>query len=492
MIDLKKPSTTAEHTTVSEAYDKKDHHAVWRQCLALIMPAVGEQAFQTWFRPIVPVRLSDNVLVIQVPNHFFYEWLEEHYVHILKRAIVQVLGVHGKLEYAIVVDQNNGTQPYTLNIPQNIQPAALQRPLRTPAPHSAAVIGEAKELFESNLNPRYTFDNFVEGECNRLARAAGMSVASKPGFTSFNPFLVYSGFGLGKTHLIQAIGNEIRRLHPRRQILYITSEDFIAQFVDAVKLGEVRRFVAQFQRADTLIIDDVQFFGGKDKSQEQFFHIFNHLHQNGKQIIMSSDCAPKDMKGLMERLLSRFKWGAIIELQAPDYQTRTAIVQTKLNAQGIHVSEEVISYLAQHVTDNIRTLESVVTTLALHYTIGKAQLNLELAKAVVAKLCDTEPLAEKRFTVAQIQQMVAEHYYLKVSDLFSSSRKPELVTPRQIAMYLCAQYTDASNKVIAAQFGGKDQSTISHACKAVQRKMQTDESYKKLIGALKAKLGNLR
>ncbi|MCS7019571.1 MAG: chromosomal replication initiator protein DnaA [Cytophagales bacterium] len=492
MIDLKKPSATVEPSSVSEASIKQDHNAAWRQCLSLIMPAVGEQAFQTWFQPIVPLQLTNNVLVIQVPNHFFYEWLEEHYVHILKRAIVQVLGVHGKLEYSIVVDQNNGRQPYTLNIPQNIQATTLQRPVRQITGHSVAVTSESKELFDSNLNPRYTFDNFIEGECNRLARAAGISVASKPGFTSFNPFLVYSGFGLGKTHLIQAIGNEIKRLHPYHQILYITSEDFIAQFVDAVKLGEVRRFVAQFQRADTLIIDDVQFFGGKDKSQEQFFHIFNHLHQNGKQIIMSSDCAPKDMKGLMERLLSRFKWGATIDLQAPDYHTRIAIVQTKLNAQGIYVPDNVVDYLAQHVTDNIRTLESVITTLALHYTIGKAELTLELAKTVVAKLCHTEQLTEKRFTVAQIQQMVAEHYYLKVSDLLSASRKPELATPRQIAMYLCAQYTEASNKMIASQFGGKDQSTISHACKAVQRKMQTDESYKKLIGALKAKLNNLR
>lgn len=492
MIDLKKPSVAAAPNTTA-ANKQQDHVTAWQQCLSLIIPAVGEQAFQTWFQPIVPIRLTDNVLVIQVPNHFFYEWLEEHYVHILKRAIVQILGLQGKLEYSIVVDQNNGKQPYTLNIPQNIQAPPVQRPLRNSMGQGVVVSGGGKELFDSNLNPRYTFSNFIEGECNRLARAAGMSVASKPGFTSFNPFLVYSGVGLGKTHLIQAIGNEIQRIHPRHQILYITSEDFIAQFVDALKLGEVRRFVGQFQKADTLIIDDVQFFAGKDKSQEQFFHIFNHLHQNGKQIIMSSDCAPKDIKGLMDRLLSRFKWGATIDLQVPDYQTRTAIVQTKLNAQGIQVSDDVVDFLAQHVTDNIRTLESVVTTLALHYTIGKSALTLELAKSVVSKLCNTtEELSEKRFSVAQIQQMVAEHYYLKVSDLFSSSRKPELAVPRQIAMYLCAQFSDVSNKVIASQFGGKDQSAISHACKAVDKKMQKDETYRKLIGALKAKLSNLR
>jgi chromosomal replication initiator protein len=492
MIDLKKPSVAV----VSEANDihkQQDHVAAWQQCLSLIIPAVGEQAFQTWFQPIVPVQLTGNILVIQVPNYFFYEWLEEHYVHILKRAIVQVLGLQGKLEYSIVVDQNNGMQPYTLNIPQNIQAPQLQRPLRNSMGQTAVVSGSNKELFDSNLNPRYTFYSFIEGECNRLARAAGMSVASKPGFTAFNPFLVYSGVGLGKTHLIQAIGNEIQRLHPRHQILYITSEDFITQFVDALKLGEVRHFIRQFQKADTLIIDDVQFFAGKDKSQEQFFHIFNHLHQNGKQIIMSSDCAPKDMKGLMERLLSRFKWGATIDLQVPDYQTRIAIVQTKLNAQGIQVPDDVVDFLAQHVTDNIRTLESVATTLALHYTIGKAELNLALAKSIVQKLCNTGvQISERRFSVAQIQQMIAEHFYLKVSDLFSSSRKPELAVPRQIAMYLCAQFSDASNKVIASQFGGKDQSAISHACKSVHRKMQQDETYNKLIGALKAKLSNLR
>lgn len=493
MIDLKKPSVATVPNTTA-ANKQQDHVTAWQQCLSLIIPAVGEQAFQTWFQPIVPIQLNDNVLVIQVPNHFFYEWLEEHYVHILKRAIVQILGLQGKLEYSIVVDQNNGKQPYTLNIPQNIQTPPAQRPLRNSMGQRGVVVsGGGKELFDSNLNPRYTFANFIEGECNRLARAAGMSVASKPGFTSFNPFLVYSGVGLGKTHLIQAIGNEIQRIHPRHQILYITSEDFIAQFVDALKLGEVRRFVGQFQKADTLIIDDVQFFAGKDKSQEQFFHIFNHLHQNGKQIIMSSDCAPKDIKGLMDRLLSRFKWGATIDLQMPDYQTRTAIVQTKLNAQGIQVSDDVVDFLAQHVTDNIRTLESVATTLALHYTIGKSALTLELAKSVVSKLCNTtEELSQKRFSVAQIQQMVAEHYYLKVSDLFSSSRKPELAVPRQIAMYLCAQFSDVSNKVIASQFGGKDQSAISHACKAVDKKMQKDETYRKLIGALKAKLSNLR
>ncbi len=487
MIDLKKPSVLVTKPA-TENYKQQDHKTVWQQCLALIIPAVGEQAFQTWFQPIVPLQLTDHVLVIQVPNHFFYEWLEEHYVHILKRAIVRVLGLQGKLEYSIVVDQNNGAQPYTLNIPQHIQPQPLQQ--RQPQPPIA--VGNSKGLIDSNLNPRYTFANFIEGECNRLARAAGLSVASKPGFTSFNPFLVYSSFGLGKTHLIQAIGNEIQRLHPRHQVIYTTSESFITQFVDAVRVGEVRGFVGQFQRADTLIIDDVQFFSGKDKSQEQFFHIFNHLHQNGKQIIMSSDCAPKDMKGLMDRLLSRFKWGATIDIQTPDYQTRIAIVQTKLNTQGIQVEENVVDYLAQHVTDNVRMLESVVTTLALHYTLGKAEINLELAKKVVAKLCNTEESVEKRFTVAQIQQMVAEHYYLKVSDLYSSSRKPDLAVPRQIAMYLCAQFSESSNKVIAAQFGGKDQSSISHACRAVQRKMQADESYRKLIGALKAKLKNLR
>ncbi|MCS6968867.1 MAG: chromosomal replication initiator protein DnaA [Cytophagales bacterium] len=483
MIDLKKPSVATSTADAPSA--EQDHVAAWQQCLSLIAPAVGEQAFQTWFEPIVPLRLVNNVLVIQVPNHFFYEWLEEHYVHVLKRAIVQVLGLQGKLEYSIIVDQNNGKQPYTLNISQNIQ---LQS-ATPPKPFSPFTAN--KELVEPNLNPRYTFANFIEGECNRLARAAALSVAAKPGLTSFNPFLVYSNVGLGKTHLIQAIGNEIRRIHPCHQVMYITSEDFIAQFIDAVKFGQVRQFVARFQKADTLIIDDVQFFAGKDKSQEQFFHIFNHLHQNGKQIVMSSDCAPKDMKGLMERLLSRFKWGVTVDMQAPDYPTRLAIVRTKLSMQGIQVSQEIVEYLAQSVTDNIRMLESIATTLALHYAIGGQELTLSLAKTIVAKLCHAEEPASKQFTVEQIQQVVAEHYYLKVSDLCSSSRKTDLVTPRQIAMYLCKIFTEASNKVIAAQFGGKDHSAVSHACKAVERKMQSDESYKKLIDALKAKIKNL-
>ncbi|MCB0506232.1 MAG: chromosomal replication initiator protein DnaA, partial [Cyclobacteriaceae bacterium] len=303
--------------------------SVWEQCLKLIKNKVAEQSFNTWFVPIKPVKLNGGVLTIQVPSQFFYEWIEEHYVHILKEALVATIGSQAKLEYSVVVDQGNkNSSPYTINLPNiktNTDKVVKQRQMTNPFE-----LETVDQAFDSQLNSIYSFDTYVEGDCNRLARSAGYAVAKKPGVTSFNPLMIYGGVGLGKTHLVHAIGNKIKEHLDDKFVLYVSSEKFINQFIKAVQSNEVQSFQNFYLQVDALIIDDVQFFGGKEKTQEIFFHIFNHLHQSGKQIIMTSDRPPKDLKGLEERLLSRFKWGLTADLQQPDFETRMAIIHNKM------------------------------------------------------------------------------------------------------------------------------------------------------------------
>jgi chromosomal replication initiator protein len=461
---------------------QKDCKTVWNNCLKVIQENIPEQSFKTWFEPIVPVRLFSNILTIQVPSQFFYEWLEEHYVHLLRKAIDAELGSEGRLEYSIIVDKGNEkNKPYVINIPTS-KPSGNRD--GRPDVHAEKYVNPftLESLDPSHLvsylNPQYTFDNFIEGDCNRLARSAGFAVANKPGVTSFNPLMLYGGVGLGKTHLVQAIGNHIKNTNGGKFVLYVSSEKFTTQFLEALKNNNMQNFTNFYLQIDVLVIDDVQFLSGKEKTQEIFFHIFNHLHQAGRQIIMTSDCPPRELKGLQDRLLSRFKWGLTADLQSPDLETRMAIIYKKLQTEGIYIPENVIEYIAYSIDTNVRELEGVIVSLMAHASLDRKEIDLDLAKRTIQNIVQN---VDKEVSIDLIQKRVAEHFHITVEDLKAKSRKKEVVVPRQIAIYLVKENTDYSLKSIGYHFGGRDHSTVIHAIQTVNDLMKTDKDLKTSI-----------
>lgn len=462
---------------------------VWNNCLRFIQEQINEQSFKTWFKPIVPKKLENNTLTIQVPSQFFYEWLEEHYLSLLQRVIHRELGAEGKLEYSIIVDQGDTHQkPFTIKIPLHAPNYKQQhnQPISETSfknPFTLKNIGNANP--SSYLNPNYTFDAFIEGSCNQLAKSAAQAIAKRPGGTSFNPFMVYGSVGLGKTHIVQALGNEIKALFSKQFVLYVSSEQFTAQFIEALRSNSMQDFSHFYLQADLLIIDDVQFLAGKEKTQEIFFHIFNHLHQAGKQIVMTSDCPPRELKGLQERLLSRFKWGLTADLQQPDFETRAAIIQRKMEADGIHMTDELVQYVAHSVDTNIRELEGVLISLIAHASLNKEEINLELAKQVLKNIVQE---IHTEVSIDYIQKAVAAHYSISLEDLKSKSRKRELVTARQIAMFFAKKYTNHSLKSIGHYFGGRDHSTVIHALQAVNDMLDTEPHLKLSFKDLQRKI----
>lgn len=472
----------------TEVIDKST--LIWDNCLAFIRENVGEQPYNTWFKPIVPLGFENDVLTIQVPSQFFYEWLEENYVHLLRKAIDKEIGRQGRLEYSVIVDTGNAkSNPVAINLPNQPRGSSSGRStVNTPENGQAERLSDYEAGFmamQTDLNPNYTFDTYIEGDCNRLARSAGFAVASKPGITSFNPLMVYGGVGLGKTHLVHSIGNEIREILPDKKVFYVSSEKFTNQFTDAIKSNALQKFTQFYMQVDVLIIDDVQFLSGKEKTQEMFFHIFNHLHQNGKQIILTSDRPPKDLKGLEDRLLSRFKWGLTADLQTPDFETRVAIIQRKLQADGIDFPEDVIEYLAYSVDTNVRELEGVLISLIAHASLTRNEINLELAKQTLKKIVQD---IETDISIDYIQKLVAEHFGLTVDSLKDKTRKKEMVMARQVAMFLAKEYTGHSLKSIGYQFGGRDHSTVIHAIQSVDNQMEMDNRFAHNVEELKKKL----
>ncbi len=460
----------------------KDYVTVWDDCLKTIREHLGEQSFNTWFQPIRPLSLREHTLTIQVPSQFFYEWLEEHYVELLRQVLLAELGPHGRLEYSIIVDKGNEQhQPYTVNIPTS--PGSKNKPVANGQP-----IVQANRLYESPymsdtfINPNYTFDSYVEGECNRLARSAGMAVAAKPGTTAFNPLVIYGGVGLGKTHLVQAIGNKIKDNHAQKFILYVASEKFTNQFIEAVKNNSIQDFTHFYLNVDVLILDDVQFLAKKERTQEIFFHIFNHLQQNSRQIIMTSDCPPRDLQGMQERLLSRFKWGLTADLQQPDFETRMAIIEKKLQSDGIDVPPDVVEFLARNVDTNIRELEGVLISLVAQSSLNKKAFDLNLAKHILKHLVQH---IEKELDTGTIKQQVAEFFDVSVAALSEKSRKKEIVIARQVSMFLIKEYTDLSLKMIGQQFGGRDHSTVIHALQSVKNMLDTDKKFRQQFEELR-------
>ena len=465
---------------------------VWIKCLSVIKDNVSPQNFKTWFEPIVPIGLEEKTLTIQVPTAFFFEYLEEHYITLIRKTIKRFLGKDGKLDYNIIVEGGQNTSPYITNIPSNMQGSAKNNPIsmpidmNTPSIRNPFVIpGLQKININPQLNSSYTFDAFVEGECNRLARSAGNAVAQNPGGTSFNPLLIYGSGGLGKTHLSNAIGLETKKLFPEKTVLYVSADKFQTQFVDSIMDGKKNDFMHFYQSIDVLIIDDVQFFCGKEKTQDVFFHIFNHLHQNGKQIILTSDKAPVDIVGMEQRLLSRFKWGLAADLQSPELETRLAILKKKIKNEGIEIPYEVIEYIAYSITTNVRELEGSLISLLAQASLNRKEITIDLAKNMLDKFVKN---TAREVSIDYIQKVVCDYFDIPVDIMKSKTRKREIVQARQLAMYFSKQLTKSSLAHIGKHCGNKDHATVLHACKTVNNLADTDKRFKGYLSDIEKRL----
>lgn len=470
----------------------KTHEAVWNNCLKVIKDIVSAQSYRTWFEPIKPVSLHDNILTIQVPSQFFYEWLEEHYVSLLRKTIKRELGKDAKLEYQIIVEGGSGSgRPYTVNYPNYSTgesshleidpPMVVGNSIKNPF----IIPGLKKISIDSQLNPIYNFDTFVEGDCNRLARSAGYAVADKPGSTAFNPLVIYGPTGVGKTHLAYAIGNMVRQKYKNKTVLFVSSDRFTNQFIDSLKNNTVNDFIHFYQLIDVLIIDDVQFFANKQKTQDMFFHIFNHLHQEKKQLVLTSDRAPRDLEGLEERLISRFKWGLAADLTVPDFETRMAILEKKMYSEGVELPREVVEFVAYNITSNVRELEGAMVSLLAQASLNKKEIDVDLAKKIIKNFVKS---ISHEVSIDFIQKTVCDYLDVHVEKLREKTRKRGVVQARQLSMYLAKQYTKNSLKVIGKHFGGRDHSTVIHSCQAVQNQIDTDSKFKECVADIKKKI----
>ncbi len=471
----------------------KDHVSIWDSCLRIIKDNVPNISYRTWFEPIVPLKLENNILTIQVPSPFFYEYLEEQYIDILRKTLRKELGTGAKLEYNVVVDNNNSVnKQYTVKLPANQNSNLKNKPVSALLPSDETGIrnpfvipGIQKIQIDSQLKSDNTFDNFIEGECNRLARSAGYAVAQKPGGTAFNPLMLYGSSGLGKTHLAQAIGIEVKERYPEKIVLYVNANKFFIQFSEATRNNSRNDFLHFYQMIDVLIIDDVQEFAGKEKTQETFFHIFNHLHQSGKQLILTSDKSPIELKGMEQRLLSRFKWGLTADLQVPDFETRMNILRKKIYKDGIVISEEVLEYIASHISSNVRELEGALISLLAQATLNKKEITLDLAIKMINKLVNN---TKRELTIDYISKVVSDYFCIPVDSLSVKTRKREIVQARQIAMYFSKNLTQSSLASIGSQIGGKDHATVLHACRTVTNLKEIDKNFRLSIDEIENKL----
>ena len=483
---------------------------IWDDCLSHIRSSVTKQSFKTWFEPIVPLELADGELKISVPSQFFHEWLEERYYPLITRTLADLLGHEVKISHCILPDGDSqvsaspeaspaGVVRDTMPIPnQSSQPHlnAPENSIHSPTPSmretSVSLAGgtygfssSPSSSFNSFLHPRYTFENFIKGDSNQLARAAALAVANNPGGTSFNPLVIYGGVGLGKTHLIQAIGNHVLHQHKAKRAIYVSSEKFTVDFVDSIQRDTISDFSTFYRSMDVLIVDDIQFFGGKEKTQDSFFHIFNTLHQLGRQIVLSSDRPPKELKGLDERLISRFQWGLTADIQPPDLETRIAILRKKSEQERIEIPQDVTEFIAANVTSNIRELEGCLIGLLAKASLENRDVNLTLAQEVLKSVVGN---IKYHITIEGIQRSVCEFFDIPEDLIRAKTRKQEVVSARQIAMYLAKELTNCSLKTIGLHFGGRDHSTVIHSYQTVEDQMRGDEKFSETINQLRKKV----
>jgi chromosomal replication initiator protein len=460
---------------------------VWEACLDTIKEKINPLAFKTWFFPIKPLSFSGSELTIEVPSQFFYEWIEENYSSFLKQALKEVIGPDARLMYSIVMDKSQG-QPVTIELPHQ----------NTSHNSSVPITGVSETLqknsdafnrnmarFETHLNAKYTFDTLIRGDCNSLAFAAAKAVAQSPGQNAFNPLVIYGGVGLGKTHIMQAVGNSVRENKLSEKVLYVSSEKFAIDFVNAIQNGKIQEFSSFYRSMDILIIDDIQFFSGKEKTQEEIFHIFNTLHQSNKQIILSADRPIKEIKGIEDRLISRFNWGLSADIQPPDYETRKAIILSKLHQNGVNLDDTVIEFIANNVTENVRELEGCIVKLLAAQSLDNREIDLQFTKST---LKDIIRHTTKQLTLDLIEKVVCSYFSITPNDLKGKSKKKEIAISRQVAMYLSKILTDSSLKTIGLHFGGRDHSTVIHAVNTVTHKIDTGIDERKKIEEIKKRI----
>lgn len=465
----------------------------WAECLSVIKDNISFQAYTTWFIPIIPIRFQNQTITLQVPSHFFYEWIEEHYNILLKKVIQKVWGKNHHLEYSIIMGKNDSiNEVSSLNLPSLKKVFLKNNPVSVPIKEFAdnvinpfVIPGIRQIKIDSNLHPSYSFDNFVEGESNRLARSAGFAVANKPGGTAFNPLVIYGGIGLGKTHLSHAIGIGVKDQFPDKIVLYVTAEDFANQYINAIKTKTESDFTQLYQMVDVLIMDDIQYLGGKEKTQNIFFQLFNFLHQHSKQIILTTEKHPSELDGIDQRLLSRFKWGLSADIQSPNLKTRQSIIEKKVSLTGTYLSSEIIEYLAYSVISNIREIEGALTSLIAQESLNKKAITLDLAKQLIDKYVKS---TSREVSIDYIQKVVCDYFNLPIETLKSKTRKREIVQARQISMYFSKKMTKSSLAKIGAHCGGRDHATVLHACRTVANLSETDNTYLAHLDDLEKKL----
>ncbi len=457
---------------------EKDHVGLWNRCLEIIRDNVPEQTFKTWFIPIRPLKYEDKTLVLQVPSQFFYEFLEEKFIDLLRQAIYKVFGEGAKLMYNVMVVKNPETN--VALPPHNTTTSSPQKPQIKTIPQMPV-----PNDLDPHLNRDYNFDTFIEGESNKLSRNVAEAVAQNPAKTIFNPLFFYGASGVGKTHLANAIGTRIKELYPEKRVLYVSAHLFQVQYTDSVRNNTTNDFLNFYQTIDVLIMDDIQEFAGATKTQNTFFHIFNHLHQNGKQLILTSDRSPVLLQGMEERLITRFKWGMVAELEKPTIELRKNILRNKIRRDGLQFPPEVIDYIAENVSESVRDLEGIVISIMAHSTIYNKEIDLELAQRIVKKVTHNEA---KAVSLDDIIAAVCNHFGLETSEIHTKSRKREVAQARQIAMYLAKNYTDYSMTKIGKLIGNKHHATVLYACKTVEELKEVDKAFRTEIEEIQAAL----
>ncbi len=458
---------------------KSECQLLWDKCLSIIRDNVPEAAFKTWFQPITPLSFDEQKVTIRVPSPFFYEYLEANFVNVLRMAVPKVFGQGVSLNYRVMGEEGADDASSAATARAAAPRPGVSRMIQTPFTQVAP------EELDSQLNRRYTFDNFFEGLTNKLARTAGVAVSNDPGKTTFNPLFIYGPSGVGKTHLCHAIGLRIRQMHPEKRVLYVSAHRFRIQYTDAVIKNTSNDFLNFYQSLDVLILDDIHELVGLNKTQMAFFHIFNNLHQLGKQLVLTADKAPVDMQGLEERLITRLKWGLTAELGRPDAELRRTILRNKIEAEGLVLSDEVFNYIVDHVTENIRDLEGVLVSLMANSLINNSPVDMAMAQRVVGQTVRVE---NKELSIEKIQEKVCRFFNLEESLVQTPSRKREIVQARQITMFLAKKYTSASFSRIGKVVGGKDHATVLHACKTVKDQMDINKNFRSTVEAIEETL----
>ncbi len=435
---------------------------IWNKVLAIVGEKISAKSFDIWLKPLQLRHMDQNTVEIEVPNKFFKDWVNDNYLPLIRDAL-----------------QNVTKRSYVLNIiiKEKAENKNDYNPIETPPPSKPYL----PTLRDDGLNPYYTFESFVVGSCNQFAHAAALAVANGPA-KNYNPLFIYGGVGLGKTHLLNAIGNKIVQNESLIKVCYISSEKFTNELINSLKLEKMTDFRNKYRNKDVLLLDDIQFLGGKERTQEEFFHTFNSLYDSHKQIVITSDKLPKEIPGLEERLRSRISWGLIADIQPPDIETKVAILSKKAESFNIALPNEVGLFLASHLGSNIRELEGALTRLRAYSSLTGQEINIYMANEILKDLIQDR---QKFINIENIQKCVANFYNLRISDLKSSKKLKVYALPRQIAMFLCRQLTKASFPEIGSKFGGKDHSTVIHACRQIEKKIQQDLEIKNIIETLK-------